>query len=149
MSYLPTDITPTLERLRDALVPGAALVYIDVTPLPGNQPNHCHANVARHVRRAGGERVFGWKLWCYPGRQAVEAEFHCVWRDPSGRLVDITPDAEGETQILFVADPGRRYRAMAPEPNRVLVMTAEARAHWLQFNAVASQAGRLPVEFVG
>jgi hypothetical protein len=45
----PPEITPEIQRLRDAVVPGAELLYLDITPLPGCQPNFCHVNVARQI----------------------------------------------------------------------------------------------------
>lgn len=64
---------------------------------------YCHLNVMHAVRTGGGERVFGWLVWELPGR-LVDAEFHVVWRTPGGELVDLTPRADGEPEVLFVPD---------------------------------------------
>jgi len=39
----------------------------------------------------------------------IEAEFHAIWRDPGGRLHDITPKQLPVTDILFLPDPERKY----------------------------------------
>jgi hypothetical protein len=39
----------------------------------------------------------------------LEAEFHAVWRDPDGRLIDVTPVPTAIDRILFLADPSRTY----------------------------------------
>jgi hypothetical protein len=143
----PSKITPEIERLRDSLAPGAELVYIDITPVPGCQPDYCHPNVARQCRRVGGERVFGWKVW--NGSGYVEAEFHCCWRDPSGVLRDITEDGQGETRILFFADPARRYQEGGdPHYNRVLPLTQAGRERLELVRAMSTTIGRPPVVFV-
>jgi hypothetical protein len=63
----------------------------------------CHANVFHCVRERGGERVNGWIIWeCV---MFAEAEFHAVWRSPTGTLIDITPRLDAEATILFLPDP--------------------------------------------
>jgi hypothetical protein len=60
--------------------------------------------VREKIRADGGGISFGWRLREWPSI-LLTAEFHAVWVDPEGNLVDITPDvADGETS-LFVPDP--------------------------------------------
>lgn len=54
----------------------------------------------------GGEAVYGWCLWLFPGVW-VEAEFHTVWRSSDDELIDVTPKVGGEKAIMFVIDPTR------------------------------------------
>lgn len=69
----------------------------------------------------------------------LTAEFHGVWRSPSGELVDITPKPRRETRIVFVADadyaadfdfderPGNRRRNIygpAVRASRLAALTA-------------------------
>lgn len=68
----------------------------------------CFNDVKRHVVEHGGSLVHGWMLWEWPG-VLVEAEFHGVWRSPSGELIDVTKKGDGETEILFVPDEVRIY----------------------------------------
>jgi hypothetical protein len=43
----------------------------------------------------------------------VNTDFHSVWRDPDGNLVDVTPSEDvrdaGDDRILFVPDTFRRF----------------------------------------
>jgi hypothetical protein len=74
----------------------------------GSLPSECFENVSNKVAEAGGQAVFGWQIWEWPG-VLVEAEFHSVWQSPDGELLDITPKIENEQQIVFVADPRKTY----------------------------------------
>ncbi len=60
--------------------------------------------VREKIRADGGNIRFGWRLREWP-LIMLTAEFHAVWVDPDGNLVDITPDIAGEETSLFVADP--------------------------------------------
>ena len=35
----------------------------------------------------------------------IEADLHCVWKEPRGNFIDITPNVDGEEKILFLPDP--------------------------------------------
>ena len=52
----------------------------------------------------GGSIRFGWRLREWPN-VLLTAEFHAVWVDPDGTLVDITPAVTGDAPSLFVPDP--------------------------------------------
>jgi hypothetical protein len=122
-------VTPELERLRDAVCPGQELSFLEITPLPWCKPNFCHVSVDEHIKTAGGSRQYCWKVWHYEVGY-IEAEFHCLWRDPQGALHDISPDLEGETRILFFCDPVRTYQGTRQmHGNRVLLLKPEARAN--------------------
>jgi hypothetical protein len=66
----------------------------------------CHLNAKHRVENFGGSRVHGWVVWQY--HNAAQAEFHSVWRDADGALIDITPHRNGQADILFVEDPSLR-----------------------------------------
>src|ERR1700733_3018912 len=46
--------------------------------------------IRERIRTRGGSIGFGWRLREWPG-VLLTAEFHAVWVDPEGVLVDITP----------------------------------------------------------
>jgi hypothetical protein len=69
---------------------------------------HCFDNVARKVERAGGEIAYGWAIWNMHGLY-FEAEHHGVWRKRQGALVDVTPQANNYSKILFLPDPNAAY----------------------------------------
>jgi hypothetical protein len=62
--------------------------------------------VLHRVREHGGKRINGWMIW--EADDFDEAEFHCVWQNPDGQLVDVTPRVDREERILFLADPATR-----------------------------------------
>lgn len=64
----------------------------------------CSDGVLEKMKNAGGAIRFGWNIWEWP-RVLLTGEFHAVWDDPAGELIDITPKPHGETRIVFVADP--------------------------------------------
>lgn len=45
----------------------------------------------------------------------VEAEFHAIWRSPSGDLKDITKRTDSEKTILFLKEHQRKYDYSIPE----------------------------------
>ncbi|MBR0882379.1 hypothetical protein ABIF65_003322 [Bradyrhizobium japonicum] len=86
----------------------------------------CSDGVEEKVRHDGGGIVYGWTIWEWT-EVLLTAEFHAVWEDKNGDLIDITPKPQGEASIVFVADrsyaPGfnfhnrphnRRYRVYQP-----------------------------------
>jgi hypothetical protein len=77
----------------------------------------------------GGSIQFGWRLREWPG-VVLTAEFHAVWVDPEGTLVDITPAVIGDEPSAFVPDPTypdtfdfdqhppNRYKVLHTAPDR-------------------------------
>lgn len=92
----------------------------------------CVDGVQSKVAAAGGQPVFGWCIWEWPGVM-WNAEFHCVWESPIGELLDITPKPQFEREIVFVPDrsrgrdfnfdlrPGNRRRRIRPDVDAAAV----------------------------
>lgn len=57
-----------------------------------------------------GSVCSGWTLWQHKPTRFVEAQFHTVWRNDEGRLIDVTPRQDGEKKVLFIPDPKRCIR---------------------------------------
>jgi SEC-C motif len=104
----PSSVTPEIRALCADLVPGGTPQYINITPVAGTRILDCFANVENHIQRHGGSICFGWQIWNLL-HFAVEAEFHAVWRDPTGKLIDITSKQFPVSKILFLPDPVRVY----------------------------------------
>jgi hypothetical protein len=68
----------------------------------------CHYNVARRIEKEGGSAQYGWVIWERPNVM-LEADFHCVWIDPSGAMRDVTEQPDGEKQIVFMPDNSRAF----------------------------------------
>lgn len=81
--------------------------WLEFTVPGGFEPEvvQCHVNVWAHWKRSpGGHAVAGWVIWQAKAASFVEAEFHSVWCDAEGNLVDVTPRKDGERYVLFVPD---------------------------------------------
>ncbi len=87
--------------------------FVDIHPASQAVYENCFTNVDAVVEQQGGERIDGWLIWEWRGI-LLEAIFHAVWRDPEGSLIDVTPQGDGETKIVFSPDCNRKY-ANAPQ----------------------------------
>ncbi|WP_343523839.1 hypothetical protein [Pedobacter sp.] len=65
--------------------------YLDVVPDPRSTVNGCFDNVEAKIRQDGGTKIVGWQIW--KTKHLIEAEFHGVWKKPTGEIIDITPKA--------------------------------------------------------
>jgi len=64
--------------------------------------------VRKRILEHGGNEVIGWTIWLWPN-VLVEAEFHSVWKNHDGELIDITPKQNEEEKILFLPDEKKQY----------------------------------------
>lgn len=104
----PAEISGSLQALAEQVVPGGTPIYVDVHPIEGVLADECFPLVERQVEENGGQAITGWSLWELP-TLFVEAEFHCVWQQPSGDLVDIAAKKHPTARVLFLADLHRKY----------------------------------------
>jgi hypothetical protein len=107
----PAEVGAPLVSLCAEVCPGAQPIYVDVRPIQGAPINDCFSLVASMVAQQGGDAVLGWTLREMPGL-FVEAEFHSVWRKPTGEFVDVAPKAEATQRILFLPDHAARYKGV-------------------------------------
>jgi hypothetical protein len=77
--------------------------YVPVQQDPHGLFGSCNVGVAEKIKSDGGTIRFGWCICEYP-RLFLAAEFHAVWENHAGQLVDITPKPDGETRIVFAGD---------------------------------------------
>lgn len=95
-------------------VANAEPVFVPVRPTVDAKILECFPNVYRFQE---GTPQHGWLIWeCGPGLY-IKLEEHCVTRI-AGSLVDITPQMDGEDQILFLPDdtvqrPANGFRCRA------------------------------------
>lgn len=104
----PIKVTDKIMELCSRAVPGVEPVYVPVEAAEWSQISECFPNVRQMIRELGGQQANGWAIWQW-ANVLVEAEAHSVWQSPEGELIDITPHKNGETEILFLADPGMIY----------------------------------------
>jgi hypothetical protein len=82
-------------------------VYLDYEDVgEGYAPNFCHVSAKHVASKRGGRRIHGWALWRFTqgGVDVIVADFHSVWENPDGKIVDVTPPKAGD-RVLFVPDP--------------------------------------------
>ncbi|WP_206818229.1 hypothetical protein [Chroococcus sp. FPU101] len=68
------------------------------------EPKNCHLNTYIQSQIEGGAIQYGWVIWQDNLTGSTEAEFHSIWKNQKGELLDITPRVDGEKKILFVPD---------------------------------------------
>jgi hypothetical protein len=83
-------------------------VYVPVEPAAAAKPIYCFDNSVAQAAANGGEAVYGWAIWHWPGRW-FEAEHHAVWRRADGTLLDVTPQIGDPPRILFLPDASAPY----------------------------------------
>jgi hypothetical protein len=93
----------------------ATPTFVRVQPSAVALTDNCSFEVSQVIAINGGNRVYGWKIWLWPGI-FYEAIPHCVWRSATGELLDVTPNTDGELSILFVDDPSNIFED-APLPS--------------------------------
>lgn len=82
--------------------------YVKHDPMYGAPLKECFSIVPQKISERGGCQKFGWaifeirKIW-------LEAEFHVVWENNDGTLIDLTPREVSVERILFLPDPTRTY----------------------------------------
>jgi hypothetical protein len=119
-STTPTAINENVLRLKAKLGLDTEPVFVFVRDTEGHKVADCFYNVRRKIEKDGGSIQYGWNVWELPG-YIIEGEFHAVWVNHNGEYVDITPKPDGETQILFIPDPNRRYQNVPVDNVRVLL----------------------------
>lgn len=121
----PEQIDSATRAFCASIAPGEPL-YVEVHPEPAARVAYCFDNSAAQAAAKGGEAVYGWAIWHWPGRW-FEAEHHAVWRTPTGELIDVTPQAGNPPRVLFLPDPSAPYNpstfrrnVMAPDAGNAL-----------------------------
>lgn len=109
-----------------ASIAPAEPLYVPVRPAPHGKRAYCFRNSVIEAQRSGGEAVYGWAVWRWPGRW-FEAEHHAIWRSPEGELIDVTPQQGDPPRILFLPDEAAIYdprtfrtNVMAPDGDNPL-----------------------------
>jgi hypothetical protein len=70
--------------------------------------NNCHINNLVKMKLYGGSIVFGWLFYQDRINDFTEAQFHSVWCNENGKLIDITPREDKEKRVMFLPDKFRK-----------------------------------------
>jgi hypothetical protein len=100
----PTALTPKIAEFCRSVVPDQPAAFIPVQPADGAERDRSLENVARYAAQFAGTTVLGWRIWERPGIN-LHAAFYAVWKAGNGELIDVSPQPNGESQILFLPDP--------------------------------------------
>jgi len=130
-------------------------ILVPIRPVDGKPLNECVNIVPEYILAHGGKERLGWCIHIWK-RVLIEAEFHCIWEDPSGKLIDLTPKAEKGGQIIFLPDPNKKYegrqvnnirKALTPDPliNRYIAMWDEY-FRYRNEGDLAYQHGRIDIK---
>lgn len=105
----PKDLFPYVIEFTKSISPDNNPFFIKITNNPSGIIKECVKNVENYIKLHKGEKVFGWKIWEWYGIM-IEAEFHTIWRSPSGELQDITPEEQLFERVLFLQDATLNYK---------------------------------------
>jgi len=100
--HTPSENDKDVIRLLDHIDAPYDPLKIAIKAKRGAELSDCTNIVEAHVKKHGGKVVYGWQIW--KSSILVEAEFHAVWENQKGELVDLTPKPPGFTHILFAED---------------------------------------------
>jgi SEC-C motif-containing protein len=108
MTLVPRPSAPAVKRLCAQVAPGAIPEYVACEYDESAGCLNCFIDVEARVEKSGGTVQYGWRIWLLPAI-LVEAEFHSVWRSPSGKLIDVSTPPDVASRILFAPDTVRAY----------------------------------------
>ncbi|MCX4027951.1 hypothetical protein H0A36_19610 [Endozoicomonas sp. SM1973] len=84
-------------------------VKIPLRPLKDADQRDCFNILSEHVAEHGGSQLFGWSIWEWPSVM-IEAEFHSVWKNDAGEIIDLTPKPKYFEYTIFVHDSSKVYQ---------------------------------------
>lgn len=107
-----------MERLIKVIDSKFEPLLVPVIPEKYSKINSCFYNVEDKINVDGGQIVYGWKL--HQGLFLIEAERHAIWESSEGELVDVTPNIENSSHVLFVReDRGWTYNGRSEDNIRI------------------------------
>jgi len=114
---VPLKIEDVSQKLLDRLNATHDPIFVDVKLEEWAKPLDCINNVKKKIEKDGGKSILGWQIW---QNNIADAEFHAVWEDLEGNLVDITPkEGIDIKQIIFVEDSNLKYEGKQIDNVRV------------------------------
>ncbi|OEJ98616.1 hypothetical protein A8C32_05295 [Flavivirga aquatica] len=93
-----------MHKILDLINSSNTPIKVSLNPEPYAKINNCFYNVEDKISKDKGDIIYGWKL--HETVYLQEAERHAIWKSPEGYLLDITPDPNYNTEILFLEEDG-------------------------------------------
>lgn len=142
----PRELTASILNFCSSISRDSTPIYLPV-PSSGSEDEYqnCFENAEKKVQEHGGKQILGWIIWIFPNIM-MEAEAHAVWQTPDGNLVDITPQRDGEREVLFLEDSSLHYEGI-PIRNIRAALTKSPLA--LEFIAICNQINELQQKPIG
>lgn len=140
-------ITKRAREIARLIDPEAVPLLVPYRKVRAARSGECFHNVRDYVRLNGGNVVDGWVVWETPPL-AVQAEFHSVWRNPDGQLIDITPPLTKGSFVTFIpAAAGLTYEGRNVHPYNLAYEDNEIARRWVEiaqrFQELAYPEGEL------
>lgn len=108
ISQVPRHDSPHVLDFCSSIVKGQPPIVVPHEPLDGEPIGESFDTVPKHIVAHKGKQLNGWAIWQVADLY-IEAEFHAVWQDTDGALIDLTPHWTTHESILFLPESGREY----------------------------------------
>lgn len=110
MWRIPSSVTGPIMEMASHL--GSSWVgAVEVIPESAYEENHCHNNVCIHTSIYNGEPIHGY--YYVEGYGTTQAIGHTVWKNPEGKLIDVTPYFDKREFNIFSVSKNNQF----PSPN--------------------------------
>ncbi|WP_316674846.1 hypothetical protein [uncultured Tolumonas sp.] len=93
-------------------------IFLNIVPEDWSRQSCCDLNVQEYIKVNAGRIICGYKIW-YNEPNYIEGERHAVWQGDDGTLKDITFNADGEENILFIADITEKQSSLEANKQRI------------------------------
>lgn len=91
--------------------------FIHIEPEPWSRQSCCDLNIQEYIKMNDGKIICGYKIW-YNKPNYMEAERHAIWFK-DGIYKDISFNAEGEENILFIPDVPEKQNTLEENKSRI------------------------------
>lgn len=108
----PKEINNTVIDFCKSITPYSIPEYVQLRPESWCKENECYDNVKKKVEDCGGKRQLGWRIQVMPDplpKFMIEAVHHAIWITETGEKVDITPQPDSASRIVFVSDDSTKF----------------------------------------
>lgn len=124
----PKEIDNSVIEFCKSISPYSTPEYVNLRPERWCKQNECYDNVEQKIKDCGGTRQLGWRIQVIPDpypKYMIEAVHHAIWISETGKKIDITPQQDSASRIVFVSDDstqlgeyrvGEKYHALLDCP---------------------------------